>query len=65
MNTVGQVASAISGYVYGALFDVTGNFQMIWAGCLTAFVIRIFFCLGNLEEKEVTTVVGNGEQVPT
>ncbi|MCQ6268360.1 MFS transporter [Fictibacillus sp. WQ 8-8] len=51
MNTVGQLASAISGFVYGMMYDWFGDFQMVWLGCLIAFVIRILFCLGDLENK--------------
>lgn len=63
MNTVGQIASAISGYVYGLLFDTTGNFHMIWFICMAAFLIRIIFCLGNLEGKGVPDVVKNSKQI--
>ncbi|RFU65050.1 MFS transporter [Peribacillus glennii] len=49
MNTVGQVASALSGYVYGLLFDTFGNFQMIWLVCFIAFLIRTLCCFGELE----------------
>lgn len=65
MNTVGQIASAISGYVYGFIFDVTGDFQIIWLICLAALIIRIVFCLGNLEKREVLQVVGNGKGIST
>ncbi|KIL48485.1 MFS transporter [Jeotgalibacillus soli] len=52
MNTVGQIASAISGYVYGMLYDIFGNFQIIWAVCLIAFILRIIFTLGELENHQ-------------
>jgi predicted MFS family arabinose efflux permease len=29
MNTVGQIASAISGYVFGSLYDFSSNFQLV------------------------------------
>ncbi|WKA59165.1 MFS transporter [Planococcus shenhongbingii] len=51
INTVGQSASAISGYVYGLIFEWTGHFQWIWFSCLLMFTIRIALSLGKLEEK--------------
>ncbi|MEH7482308.1 MFS transporter [Neobacillus drentensis] len=49
MNTIGQVGSAISGFIYGMLYDAFGNFQLIWIVCFIAFIIRICFCFGELE----------------
>ena len=50
INTIGQIASAISGYIYGLLFELSGHFQWIWLSCLIAFIIRIFISLGKLED---------------
>jgi predicted MFS family arabinose efflux permease len=51
INTVGQSASAISGYVFGLFFELSGHFQWIWFSCLLMFAIRIFLSLGNLEDR--------------
>lgn len=57
MNTVGQVASAISGYVYGMLFDTFGNFQIIWMVCAITFLIRTAFCFGELENHQPSKTI--------
>jgi len=63
MNTIGQTASAASGYIYGKLFDMTGNFQIIWIVCFFFLTIRILFCLGDLEEKEGMRNVSGAKQM--
>lgn len=62
-NTVGQIASAISGFLYGMIYDAMGDFKMIWLACLCAFLIRILFCLGDLEERGVGKIAGSSETV--
>ncbi|WP_047151758.1 MFS transporter [Aneurinibacillus tyrosinisolvens] len=52
MNTIGQLSSAASGYVYGKLFDITGNFQLIWIVCFAFLTVRTLCCLGDLEGKK-------------
>ncbi|GGK35068.1 hypothetical protein GCM10010965_30040 [Caldalkalibacillus thermarum] len=64
MNTLGQIASAISGYYYGLLFDRSGDFRMIWLSCLAALMIRILLCLGNWEKGEGMQVAENGKHLP-
>jgi predicted MFS family arabinose efflux permease len=61
MNTVGQIASAISGYVFGFLYDFTGHFFLVWAACCISFIIRIIFCLGKLEDTHVEVPHNQGE----
>jgi predicted MFS family arabinose efflux permease len=63
MNTVGQMASAISGVIFGFVYDITGNFSLVWAGCLLAFIIRILFCLGKLEDKPMEVTTSPGRQM--
>lgn len=50
MNTVGQIASAISGYVFGLIFEISGHFQWIWLTCLIVFIIRIMLASKKLED---------------
>ncbi|WP_409288284.1 MFS transporter [Peribacillus sp. SCS-37] len=52
MNTVGQLGSAISGYVFGMLYDTFGSFQIIWIVCFIACLIRIAFTFGELEHQK-------------
>ncbi|MGG3468540.1 MFS transporter [Neobacillus pocheonensis] len=53
MNTVGQIGSAISGYVFGMLYDTFGSFQMIWLVSFLACLLRILFTFGELENHRV------------
>jgi predicted MFS family arabinose efflux permease len=53
INTIGQISAAVSGFIFGLIFDVTGSFQWVWLCCLAAFLIRILFCFGDLESKKV------------
>jgi cyanate permease len=53
MNTVGQLGSAISGYVFGMLYDTFGSFQIIWIVSFIACLIRIMFTFGELENHQV------------
>ncbi|TWT25358.1 MFS transporter [Planomicrobium sp. CPCC 101110] len=60
INTVGQSASAISGYVFGLFFELSGHFQWIWFSCLLLFAIRIVLSLGNLEDEPENPLAKTG-----
>ncbi|PLR77034.1 hypothetical protein CU633_12510 [Bacillus sp. V3-13] len=63
MNTVGQIASALSGYIFGLLYDQFGTFHIIWMACLASFIIRILFTLGELENHEANNSKAQRKEV--